>query len=298
MGHSFEWSVPRVLSTHELWSLIWQWLCLPALSCVHLCNAHPSNLCVSLWYMIVSYDKNSSYAHSCGFCHMFGAKSCGWGNFSPSSVLACTLSMAIVPAHRGGPCTPLGLISLQWLFGSSFLPSLIPNGNSAPSGAGSGHGRACSTSGSSPLLQQPMSQFRLSQLLSYDPDHPDISFLPQPCIVGCSAKLSPSWQHLLSSFSLVSYDTSLSSAGLGCSAFCSILALSPTLWHSTSQLNISRLLFSIQGSLFSFPLETVSHVLLNCPSQKWDTNPKGQLRYAWLVNFLEANKSSFMFDIP
>jgi hypothetical protein len=47
-----------------------------------------------------------------------------------------------------------------------------------------------------------------------------------------------------------------------------------------------------------FPMETVSHVLYRCPSLEWELEPKEQLCYLWLLKFLEANKSAFVFDIP
>jgi hypothetical protein len=47
-----------------------------------------------------------------------------------------------------------------------------------------------------------------------------------------------------------------------------------------------------------FPMETVSHVLYRCLSHVWELDPKEQLRYSWLLEFLEANKSAFAFDIP
>jgi hypothetical protein len=45
-------------------------------------------------------------------------------------------------------------------------------------------------------------------------------------------------------------------------------------------------------------METVSHVLYQCPSPKQELELKQQLRYAWLLKFLEANKSTFAFNIP
>jgi hypothetical protein len=47
-----------------------------------------------------------------------------------------------------------------------------------------------------------------------------------------------------------------------------------------------------------FPMETVSHVLYQCPSHTWELGPKEQLCYTWLLEFLEANKSVFVFDVP
>jgi hypothetical protein len=43
----------------------------------------------------------------------------------------------------------------------------------------------------------------------------------------------------------------------------------------------------------SFPMETVSHVLYRCPSHEWESEPKEQLRYMWLLKSLEANESAF-----
>jgi hypothetical protein len=48
----------------------------------------------------------------------------------------------------------------------------------------------------------------------------------------------------------------------------------------------------------SVPMETMSHVLYQCPSHEQELEPKEQLCYAWLLKFLEANKSAFAFDIP
>jgi hypothetical protein len=45
-------------------------------------------------------------------------------------------------------------------------------------------------------------------------------------------------------------------------------------------------------------METVLHVLYQCPSHKQESDPKEQLRYMWLLEFLEANESTFVFDIP
>jgi hypothetical protein len=47
-----------------------------------------------------------------------------------------------------------------------------------------------------------------------------------------------------------------------------------------------------------FPMETVSHVLYWCPSHERELEPKEQLHYSWLLQFLEANESVFAFDIP
>jgi hypothetical protein len=47
-----------------------------------------------------------------------------------------------------------------------------------------------------------------------------------------------------------------------------------------------------------FPMETMSHILYQCPSHKWELDPKEQLWYMWLLKFLEANKSAFVFDVP
>jgi hypothetical protein len=47
-----------------------------------------------------------------------------------------------------------------------------------------------------------------------------------------------------------------------------------------------------------FPMETVPHVLYRCPSHERESEPKEQLRYSWLLEFLEANESAFAFDIP
>jgi hypothetical protein len=47
-----------------------------------------------------------------------------------------------------------------------------------------------------------------------------------------------------------------------------------------------------------FPMETVSHVLYQCLSHKWESDPKEQLCYMWLLEFLEANKSVFAFEVP
>jgi hypothetical protein len=45
-------------------------------------------------------------------------------------------------------------------------------------------------------------------------------------------------------------------------------------------------------------METVSHVLYWCLSHQCKLDPKGQLHYAWLLKFLEANQTVFVFDIP
>jgi hypothetical protein len=47
-----------------------------------------------------------------------------------------------------------------------------------------------------------------------------------------------------------------------------------------------------------FPMETVSHVLYWCPSHEQESEPKEQLHYLWLLKFLEANESTFVFGIP
>jgi hypothetical protein len=43
---------------------------------------------------------------------------------------------------------------------------------------------------------------------------------------------------------------------------------------------------------------TVSHILYWCLSHEWELEPIEQPHYAWLLEFLEANKSMFAFDIP
>jgi hypothetical protein len=45
-------------------------------------------------------------------------------------------------------------------------------------------------------------------------------------------------------------------------------------------------------------METVSHVLYRCPSHERESEPKEQLRYSWLLEFLEANQTVFAFDVP
>jgi hypothetical protein len=47
-----------------------------------------------------------------------------------------------------------------------------------------------------------------------------------------------------------------------------------------------------------FPMETVSHVLYRYPSHERESEPKEQLHYLWLLEFLEANETAFAFDIP
>jgi hypothetical protein len=46
-----------------------------------------------------------------------------------------------------------------------------------------------------------------------------------------------------------------------------------------------------------FPMETVSHVLYRCPSHERELEPKEQLRYSWLLEFLEANETAFAFEV-
>jgi hypothetical protein len=45
-------------------------------------------------------------------------------------------------------------------------------------------------------------------------------------------------------------------------------------------------------------METVSHILYWCPSHEQELEPKEQLHYSWLLKFLEANQSVFVFDVP
>jgi hypothetical protein len=47
-----------------------------------------------------------------------------------------------------------------------------------------------------------------------------------------------------------------------------------------------------------FPMETVSHVLYRCLSHERESDPKEQLRYSWVLEFLEANETAFAFDVP
>jgi hypothetical protein len=47
-----------------------------------------------------------------------------------------------------------------------------------------------------------------------------------------------------------------------------------------------------------FPMETVSHVLYQCSSHERESDPKEQLRYLWLLKFVEANEIAFAFDVP
>jgi hypothetical protein len=44
-------------------------------------------------------------------------------------------------------------------------------------------------------------------------------------------------------------------------------------------------------------METVSHVLYRYLSHEWESDPKEQLHYMWLVDFLEVNKSTFAFNV-
>jgi hypothetical protein len=45
-------------------------------------------------------------------------------------------------------------------------------------------------------------------------------------------------------------------------------------------------------------METVSHVIYQCLFHEWELEPKEQLCYVWLLEFLEVNKSTFVFDVP
>jgi hypothetical protein len=45
-------------------------------------------------------------------------------------------------------------------------------------------------------------------------------------------------------------------------------------------------------------METVSHVLYWCLSHEQELEPKEQLCYSWLLEFLEANELAFAFNIP
>jgi hypothetical protein len=47
-----------------------------------------------------------------------------------------------------------------------------------------------------------------------------------------------------------------------------------------------------------FPMETMSDILYRCPSHERELEPKEQLCYVWLLEFLEVNKSTFAFNIP
>jgi hypothetical protein len=49
---------------------------------------------------------------------------------------------------------------------------------------------------------------------------------------------------------------------------------------------------------FSFLMETVSHFLYQCLYHEQESEPKEQLRYLWLLKFLEANKFVFAFNVP
>jgi hypothetical protein len=48
----------------------------------------------------------------------------------------------------------------------------------------------------------------------------------------------------------------------------------------------------------SFPMETVSDVLYRCPSHEQELEPKEQLHYSWLLEFLEPNESVFASNVP
>jgi hypothetical protein len=48
----------------------------------------------------------------------------------------------------------------------------------------------------------------------------------------------------------------------------------------------------------SFPMETMSYILYQCPSHEQESDPTEQLLYEWLVDFSEANETVFAFDIP
>jgi hypothetical protein len=47
-----------------------------------------------------------------------------------------------------------------------------------------------------------------------------------------------------------------------------------------------------------FPMETVSHILYQCPSHEQESDPKERLCYLWLLEFLEVNESAFTFVVP
>jgi hypothetical protein len=45
-------------------------------------------------------------------------------------------------------------------------------------------------------------------------------------------------------------------------------------------------------------METVSHILYQCLSHGQELEPKEQLHYLWLLEFLEANEFTLVFDVP
>lgn len=47
----------------------------------------------------------------------------------------------------------------------------------------------------------------------------------------------------------------------------------------------------------NFPMETVSHIIYQCPAHTWESAPKQQLCYTWLVEFLQVNETVFTFNV-
>jgi hypothetical protein len=45
------------------------------------------------------------------------------------------------------------------------------------------------------------------------------------------------------------------------------------------------------------PMETVSHVLYQCPLHQREEEPSEKLPYKWLINFLITNESAFAFEV-
>jgi hypothetical protein len=45
------------------------------------------------------------------------------------------------------------------------------------------------------------------------------------------------------------------------------------------------------------PIETVSHVLYQCPLHEWEEEHSEKLPYKWLIDFLITNESVFAFDV-
>jgi hypothetical protein len=59
--------------------------------------------------------------------------------------------------------------------------------------------------------------------------------------------------------------------------------------------------FALSNKLYIDCIEVINELqemLIQAAKLEWESDPKEQLRYSWLLKFLEANKSVFAFNVP
>jgi hypothetical protein len=59
--------------------------------------------------------------------------------------------------------------------------------------------------------------------------------------------------------------------------------------------------FALSNKLYIDCIKVINELqetLIQAAKLEWESDPKEQLCYLWLLKFLEANKSVFAFDVP